>query len=224
MSEINRLVFNEGGMFHLESNSLVNAQPDSHNITDSRLLLGSSFSISIAGQPVTLTKFKAMQPGGASEPRSDIVATLERMDIENATLGTLANNSITIGVTSETLNAIQTAYASAAARNSLITTQLTITPDSLIPEGQFYFISATGKEGIWESIARLETSVTFTTIARAEISPMDDGEGPNAPGYVTFDNVLASNNFKVSISTSKIKPSDKLVVIVRANNSAAAEE
>ncbi|QIW09705.1 hypothetical protein [Francisella sp. LA112445] len=223
MEQVSRYVSNRNNAFTVNVNSLQNSQSTSPEFAmEPKMLLGSSFAIKIAGQPVTLTKFAAMYPGGATEANTDIVATLENLYVASATLGTTSCNSITFAVTKASLDAIANAYSQAAGNREMVTVEATIATDSLVT-GQFYFQPATGTTaGNWGDILTFQDAVTFTSTSEPSIEEIGGGNSSsNAIGLITFNNIRASNNFNVSITASNIDSNAKFVSNIMANNSAA---
>ncbi|MED7818902.1 MULTISPECIES: hypothetical protein [unclassified Francisella] len=224
MRQVSNYVSNVNNIFSVNANSLQNAQSTHPDFAmEPKFLLGSSFAIKIAGQPVTLVNFAAMYPGGATEANTSIVATLENLSVASATLGTTASNSITFAVTKASLDAIANAYSQAAGNREMVTIEATIATDSLVT-GQFYFQPASGTTaGNWGDILTFQQPITFTSTSAPSIVEIGGGNSSsNAIGLITLNNIRASDNFTVSITASSIDSNAKFVSNIMANNSAAA--
>ncbi|OIN83453.1 hypothetical protein [Francisella sp. TX07-6608] len=220
MRQVDDYVAIDNDRLSVNLSSLQNAQSISPDIAmEPKILLGSSFAIKVAGKDITLTKFAAMYPGGATEPNKDIVATLEHLSVASATIGTIGSNSITFAVTADSYEAITSAYKQARAGRQMLTVEVTFATDSLVT-GQFYFKPASGNtEGKWGDILTFKTEVTFISTSEPVIQLVGGGsDSSNAIGLITLNNIRASNNFDVSLTTENSSDSAKVVTSILANN------
>ncbi|ASG68499.1 hypothetical protein CDV26_08945 [Francisella halioticida] len=202
-------------------NSLESAQSTSPNILmEPKVLLGSSFAISVADSKVQLTKFAAMYPGGATEANTDVVATLENLTVSSTTTSS-GSNFIQLYVTSDSLNAISSAYDQVIDGKEK-TIKISFETDSLV-EGQFYFQPNSKEKGKWGDLIKINTAVEFVTTDHPVLELIGAGNsGPNTIGLIELRNVRATNNFDISIVTENTSDSGKIVKKILANNSSAA--
>lgn len=222
MRQVDDYVAIDNDRLKVALDSLHNGQSISpHVAMEPKILLGSSFKIKVAGKDVALTKFAAMYPGGATEANKDVTATLEALSVASATIGTMGSNFISFAVTADSYEAISSAYKQARAGRQLITVEATIATDSLIT-GQFYFKKASGNDqGKWGDILTFKTEVTFISTDEPEIQLIGSGNNSsNAVGLITLNNIRASNNFDVSLTTENTSDSAKVVTPILANNTA----
>ena len=222
MNQIKNYVNLKNDMLNIQVDSLRSAQSiSSAQLMEPKLLLGSSFKISIADKDVELTKFAAMYPGGVTEPNTDIVATLESFNVVSSTAAQSVSNSIRLYVTSDSLNAISSAYDQVVDGKEK-TIKISFATDSLI-EGQFYFQPNSKDSGKWGDMITLQTAVDFISTDEPVFDLIGAGNcGPNPIGYIEIFNLRATNNFDISVVTENTNDSAKVVRKILANNSSAA--
>lgn len=202
----------------VNASSLTNAQSVHTDIAmQPKLLLGSGFAINVAGTAVKLKPFAAMYTGGSTEPNAQVIATLEELSVSSNTSGSFgADNSLTIHVTTISLEAFQSAFKQAKLGRQDMIIRITI-PTGMPLTGQYYFHQAEGvKPGKWGDALTFKTQVEFVTRA----DPFTHVTG--SYGSITFTNMTASNNFDVSIATESTDDTKKIVAKILANNQAAA--
>ena len=220
MSQIDNYVTIEEDTLRMNAESLRNSQSVSPaTAMETKFLLGDSFKVKVAGKEITLTKFAAMFPGGATEGNKDVVATLESLSVASATTGSGNSNHITFAVTAESYDAISSAYKQARAQRTMLTIEVTLATDSLIA-GQFYFKALSGTaDGKWGDVLTFKKEVTLSSTDAPTIQLMGAGAGSSsAIGMITLTNIRASNNFDVSLTTENSSDSSKVVTPILANN------
>ena len=219
MSQIDSYVIIENDTLQMHAESLRNSQSLSpETAMETKYLLGDSFKVKVSGKEITLTKFAAMFPGGATEGNTDVVAALESLSVASATTGGGNSNHITFAVTADSYEAISSAYKQARAGRQRLTIEVTIATDSLVA-GQFYFKPISGNaDGKWGDILTFKKDVTLSSTDAPVIELVGGDLGSNAVGNITLKNVRASNNFDVSLTTENSSDSSKVVTPILANN------
>ena len=193
--------------------SLNNAESRHHDTFGPKLLLKNSFKLKFKKEDLDLTPFDSLYPGGANEPSSDIVATIEEIYIPT-TSGGSGSNAITIAVTEKSA-AIISGKINQTANTGDVTFTL-VFPVDAIDDRQFYFRPVnTTEEGEWGTAFNFKSEAEFTT---DKVRVLNHGSN-NSVRYVQFNVMKAKQNFNISLATRYDDAKSSAVIRALTNNS-----